>query len=97
MRRTECRRRALLRGRVVNVDCIVVHERGRWSSCVGGEIDAGPDVFVLAMFDAQAVEDVGCVEAGVVAELARNDLECFGKGFDDRLLFVGHVAVGELV
>ena len=49
------------------------------------------------MLDAQAVEDVGGVEAGVVAELARDDLEGFGKGFDDRLLFVGDVGVGEVV
>ena len=34
-------------------------------------------------------EDVGGVEAGVVAELAGDDFEGFGEGFDDGLLFAG--------
>lgn len=60
------------------------------------EIDACPDV-TFAMLDAEAVEDVGCVEACIVAELAGDDFERFGEGFDDGLLFVGHVSIGELV
>lgn len=50
----------------------------------------------FAVLDAQPVQDVGGVEAGVVAELARDDLECFGKGFDDGLLLVadGRIGVG---
>ena len=49
------------------------------------------------MFDAQAVENVSGVEAGVVAELAGDDLEGFGKGFDDGLLSVRNVLVGIFV
>lgn len=60
------------------------------------EVDAGPDV-AFAVLDAQAVEDVGGVEAGVVAQLAGDDLEGFGEGFDDGLLFVRHVFVGVAV
>ena len=60
------------------------------------EIDAGPDV-AFAMLDAQAVEDVCGIEAGVVAELARDDFEGFGEGFNDGLLFVGNVFVGVAV
>lgn len=41
-------------------------------------------------------EDVGGVEAGVVAELPWDYLEGFGEGFDDGLLFArdGGVEVG---
>lgn len=60
------------------------------------EVDAGPDV-AFAVLDAQAVEDVGGIEAGVVAQLAGDDLEGFGEGFDDGLLFVRHVFVGVAV
>ena len=49
------------------------------------------------MLDAQAVEDVGGVEAGVVAELPGDDFEGFGEGFDDGLLFVRDVLVGVFV
>ncbi len=57
------------------------------------EVDAGPDV-ALAVLDAQPVEDVGGVEAGVVAQLARDDLERFGEGLDDGLLLVADGGVG---
>lgn len=57
------------------------------------KVDAGPDV-AFAVLDAEAVEDVGGVEAGVVAELAGDDLEGFGEGFNDGLLFVRDVLVG---
>ena len=46
------------------------------------------------MFDPEAVEDVGSVETGIVAQLAGDDFEGFGEGFDDGLLFVGDVFVG---
>lgn len=49
------------------------------------------------MLHPQPVEDVGGVEAGVVAELAGDDLERLSEGFDDRLLFVRNAAIGELV
>lgn len=39
------------------------------------------------MFGAELVEDVGGVEAGVVAELAGNDLQGFGVSADQQLLF----------
>lgn len=64
---------------------------------VGGEVDAGPDVFVLTVFDTQAVEDVCSVEASVIAQLPRDDLEGFGEGFNDGLLLEGDVPVRELV
>ena len=57
------------------------------------EVYTRPDI-PLAMFYTKAVEDVGSVEAGVVAELTRYDLKGFCKRFDDGLLFVGHVFVG---
>ncbi len=60
------------------------------------EVDAGPDV-ALSMLDAQTVQDVGGVEAGVVAELAGDDFEGFGEGFDDGLLLVADAAVGLVV
>lgn len=60
------------------------------------EVDTSPDV-AFAVFDTEAVEDVGGVEAGVVAQLAGDDLEGFGEGFDDGLLFVRHVFVGVAV
>ena len=37
----------------------------------------------------QLVQDVGGVEAGIVAELAGNDLEGLGHGADDELLLAG--------
>ena len=41
------------------------------------------------MFLPQLVEDVGGVKAGVVAELAWDDLEGFGHGSDQQLLLTG--------
>lgn len=49
------------------------------------------------MLDAELVENIGGVEAGVVAELTGNDLEGLGEGLDDGLLLVGNVAIGEAV
>ena len=49
------------------------------------------------MFDPEAVEDIGGVETGVVAQLTGYDFEGFGEGFYDGLLFVGDVFVGVLV
>lgn len=67
---------------------------------VGGalvlEVDAGPGV-ALAVLDAQLVEDVGGVEAGVVAQLARDNLQRLGKRLDDGLLLVRDVLVGVVV
>lgn len=60
------------------------------------EVYAGPDI-ALAMLDSQAVEDVCRIETGVVAELAGDDFEGFGEGFDNGLLFVGDVLVGVFV
>lgn len=51
----------------------------------------------LAVLDAQLGEDVGGVEAGVVAELAGDDFQGFGEGFDDGLLFSGDGEVGGTV
>jgi len=81
--------------RVTRVDSVGKGVRG--VGRVGGEVHTCPDMPVLAVFDAQAVEHVCGVQAGVVAELAGDDFEGFGEGFDDGLLFVGDVAVGELV
>lgn len=39
------------------------------------------------MTHAEFVEDVGAVEAGVVAELTGDDFESSGVGVDDELLF----------
>ena len=60
------------------------------------EIYPRPDI-AFAMLHAQPVEDVGRVEAGIVTQLTGDDLERFGKGFDDRLLPVGDVLVREPV
>ena len=60
------------------------------------KVDAGPDV-ALSVLDAESVEDIRGVEAGVVAELAGDDLEGLGKGLDDALLFVRDLAVGKSV
>ena len=49
------------------------------------------------MLDAQLGQYVGGVETGVVAELAGDDLEGFGEGFDDCLLFAWDGEVGVLV
>lgn len=49
------------------------------------------------MFDFEFVEDIGCVEFGVVVELVGDDFYGFGEVFDDGLLFVGYVVIGELV
>ncbi len=54
-------------------------------------------MLTLAVLDAQLGQDVGGVEAGVVAELAGDDLEGFGERFDDGLLLAGHGEVGVLV
>ena len=67
------------------------------SAIVSREIDAGPDVAVLPVLDAQTIQHVCGVEAGIVTELTRDDLESLCEGFDDGLLLVGDVAVGELV
>ena len=45
------------------------------------EVHTSPDVS-LAVLDAQLGEDVCGVEAGVIAELAGDDFEGFGEGFD---------------
>lgn len=62
------------------------------------EVDPRPHV-TFAVLHPQLGEDVGGVEAGVVAELARDDLEGFGEGFDDGLLLArdGGVEVGVAV
>ena len=49
------------------------------------------------MLHAQTVQDVGCIEARVIAELARDDFEGFGEGFDDGLGAVGDCFVGVAV
>lgn len=41
------------------------------------------------MLGAELVEDVGGVEAGVVAELAGDDLQGLGVGADQQLLLAG--------
>lgn len=51
----------------------------------------------LTVLDAQLRKDVGGVEARVVAQLARDDLEGFGEGFDDGLLFAVDGEVGVAV
>lgn len=73
-----------------------VHHIGDALVVAGGEVDAGPDA-ALAVLDAQLVEDVGGVEARVVAQLARDHLERLRERLDHRLLLVGDVLVGELV
>lgn len=40
----------------------------------------------LGVFGAQLVEDVGGVKAGVVAQLAGDDLQSFGVRSDEQLL-----------
>lgn len=60
------------------------------------KVDTGPDV-ALAVLHTQAVQNIGGIEAGVVAELAGDNLKSLGKGLDNGLLLVRHVAVGEAV
>ena len=60
------------------------------------KVHAGPDL-ALAVLHSQMVQDVGGVEAGVVAQLAGDDLEGFGEGLDDRLLLVVDFRVGVVV
>lgn len=60
------------------------------------EINTGP-CCALAVLHAQLVEDVGGVEASIVAQLAGNHLESLGKGLDDGLLLVLDVLVGVLM
>lgn len=60
------------------------------------EVDAGPDL-APPVLDAEAVENIGGVEAGIVAQLPGNDLEGLGEALDDGLLLVRDVAVGEAV
>lgn len=51
-----------------------------------GEVSAS----YLGVFRAQLVEDVGGVEAGVVAQLPGNDLQGFGVRSDEQLLLPGN-------
>lgn len=60
------------------------------------EINTGPGC-ALAVLHAQFVEDIGGVEAGIVAQLAGDDLQSLGKGLDDGLLLVLDVLVGVLM
>ena len=56
------------------------------------KVHTRPDV-ALAVLHTQAVEDVGRVETGVVAQLAGHHLQGLGERLHDSLLFVGDVAV----
>ena len=49
------------------------------------------------MLDSQLRQDIGRVEARIVAQLAGDDFQRFGKRFDDGLLFPGNLLVGEAV
>jgi hypothetical protein len=60
------------------------------------EVDTSP-CLALAVLDTELVEDVGSIEASVVAKLAGNDLEGLGERLDDGLLFVRDVLISELV
>ena len=62
------------------------------------EVDPYPDAFsALSVFETEAGEDVGGVEAGVVAELAGDHFEGLGEGLDNGLLFAGNGEVGGAV
>lgn len=60
------------------------------------EVDTGPGG-ALAVLHAQLIQDVGGIEAGIVAQLAGDHLESLGKSLDDGLLLVLDVLVGVLV
>jgi hypothetical protein len=47
------------------------------------------------MGNSERVQNVGCVEARVVAQLSGNDFKGFGEGLENGLLPVRHVPVGE--
>lgn len=55
------------------------------TDALGLDVDAGPDV-ALGVLHPELVEDVGRVEAGIVADLSGDDFERFGEGADDELL-----------
>lgn len=57
------------------------------------EVNTGPNV-TLSVFNAESVQDIGSIEASIVAKLSGNDFECLGEGLDDALLLVGDLAVG---
>lgn len=57
------------------------------------EIYTGPDI-ALSVLHTESVQDVGSIEAGVIAKLSGNDFEGLGKGLDDGLLLVGDLGVG---
>lgn len=60
------------------------------------KVNTSPNV-ALAVLNTQAVKDISGIETGIVAKLARNDLESLGKGLDDTLLLVWDVGVGVCV
>lgn len=46
----------------------------------------------LCMLLSQFVQDVGCIETGIIAKLARDDLKCLGECSDEQLLLTGDCA-----
>lgn len=60
------------------------------------KVNTGPNV-ALAVLNTQAVKNISGIETGIVAKLARDNLESLGKGLDDTLLLVWNVGVGVCV
>ena len=60
------------------------------------KVHAGPDI-ALAVFHAQSVQDVRGIEAGIVAQLARDHFQGLGERLDHCLLLMGDVSVGKSV